>query len=269
MTFDTPESADDLAERLRQLAIQARGSDVDALDLGSWKTNVRRCLAAVQYRFSGSDGPSFLTRFDVIRFQPRTQIPAGRSTMDAAPFLAARRAGVVSTCALLDEVVEYLRAQGPRAPGRLQSAAGETVFIVHGHDTAVRAEVARTIQRLTRREPVILHEQADGGRTIIEKFEEHAVTAGFAVVLLTADDVGRPNGGNEQPRARQNVVFEAGYFTALLGRARVMLLKDDEVEEPSDLNGVIYTPLDKAGAWKTRLGQELRAANIEADLNNL
>jgi Predicted nucleotide-binding protein containing TIR-like domain len=57
------------------------------------------------------------------------------------------------------------------------------------------------------REPVILHEQAHGGRTIIEKFEAHAVTAGFAVVLLIADDVGHANGGDERPWARQNVVL--------------------------------------------------------------
>ena len=39
-------------------------------------------------------------------------------------------------------------------------------------------------------EPIILHEQANAGRAIIEKFEDHADDVAFAVVLLTPDDEG-------------------------------------------------------------------------------
>jgi predicted nucleotide-binding protein len=79
------------------------------------------------------------------------------------------------------------------------------VFLVHGHDAAVRESVARLLERLDLR-PIILHEQPNMGRTVIEKFEAHA-DVGFAVVLLTPDDVGgAASTGKLSPRARQNVI---------------------------------------------------------------
>lgn len=146
---------------------------------------------------------------------------------------------------------------------------GRDVFIVHGHNNDVKSETARAIEQLTGRPPVILHEQADKGRTIIEKFEQHAVDIGYAVVLLTADDEGSVKGGDQQPRARQNVVFEMGYFIARLGRDRVTLLLAPGVEQPSNLNGVLYTPIDAEGAWRYKLGREMQAVEIDADLNRV
>lgn len=146
---------------------------------------------------------------------------------------------------------------------------GSGVFIVHGHANALKQEVARAVQRLTGAEPVILHEQADRGRTIIEKFEQHAGEVGFAVVLLTADDTGGAADGDQRPRARQNVVFELGYFFGRLGRSSVAVLYESGVELPSDVHGVLYTEVDAGGAWQYQLGRELRAAGIEADLNKL
>ena len=132
------------------------------------------------------------------------------------------------------------------------------VFVVHGHNDAIKQAVARTLESIGLT-PVILAEQPDKGRTVIEKFENEGNDVGFAVVLLTADDKGRKNRARKmQSRARQNVVFEMGYFMALLGRERVMLLLQPGVEEPSDLKGVVYTLLDKDGAWKYRLVKELR-----------
>lgn len=141
---------------------------------------------------------------------------------------------------------------------------------MHGHDSGRENEVARVVNQLTGVAPVILHEQPDGGRTVIEKLEDHAQSAGFAVVLLTADDTGRSVASKEEhPRARQNVVFEAGYFIGLLGRQRVVLLYEAGVELPSDLSGVLYRQFDEAGRWRYDLGQELRHAGVEADLNQL
>jgi predicted nucleotide-binding protein len=79
------------------------------------------------------------------------------------------------------------------------------VFLVHGHDDAVTESVARFLEKLDLR-PIILHEQPNMGRTIIEKFEAHA-DVGFAVVLLTPDDLGgSASAGKLNPRARQNVI---------------------------------------------------------------
>lgn len=143
------------------------------------------------------------------------------------------------------------------------------VFIVHGHNESVKQSVARTLESVGLT-PIILAEQPDKGRTVIEKFEKEGNDVGFAVVLLTADDKGRKNKARTmQSRARQNVVFEMGYFMALLGRERVMLLLQEGVEEPSDLKGIVYTKLYKDGAWKYRLVKELREQGYNVSANSL
>ncbi len=130
------------------------------------------------------------------------------------------------------------------------------IFIVHGRDEATRESVARTLERAGR-QVVILHEQANKGRTLIEKFEQHAAEAGFAVILLTGDDVGGPSDNELQRRARQNVVFEMGFFYGRLGRDHVAVLYQHGVEKPSDIDGLVYIELDKAGAWKSALLAEI------------
>lgn len=142
------------------------------------------------------------------------------------------------------------------------------VFIVHGHDEAAKEKVARFLTQLEL-EPIILHEQVSRNRTIIEKFEANSREVGFAVVLLTPDDEGCERGGAHRPRARQNVVFELGYFVGRLGRERVCALMRGEVEVPSDLHGVVYVPFDEANSWKQTLGGELEAAGFTVDWNKV
>lgn len=144
--------------------------------------------------------------------------------------------------------------------------AGNTAFVVHGRANETKQEVARFLERLGI-DVQILHEQPNKGRTLIEKFEGHAAHAAFAVVLLTGDDVGGLAPDDLKPRARQNVVFEFGFFFGALGRNRVAVLHEDGVELPSDVNGVIYIPLDGAGAWKMLLARELKGAGLDVDMN--
>lgn len=143
------------------------------------------------------------------------------------------------------------------------------VFIVHGRHEGKREAVARLLMQLDM-EPVILHEQPSKGQTLIEKIE-HNSDVGFTIVLLTGDDLGCMKGetDNLNPRARQNVVFELGYFFGLLGRKRVCALYESGVELPSDIQGLVYVQLDDQGRWKTSLAQELRAAGFDIDLAKL
>jgi predicted nucleotide-binding protein len=141
------------------------------------------------------------------------------------------------------------------------------VFVVHGHDEALRERVARFLEKLDL-EPVILHEQANEGMTVIEKLERHSDVR-FAVVLLTPDDEGRAVTGDGifRPRARQNVVLELGYFTGKLGRKAVCALHRGSLELPSDYLGVVYIQIDEGGGWQLRLAKELRAAGFSVDMN--
>jgi predicted nucleotide-binding protein len=156
------------------------------------------------------------------------------------------------------------RASATPAPGR-------KVFIVHGHEDGTKEMVARFISKLDL-EPVILHEQASKGRTVIEKFEDHGDPAeiAFAVVLLTPDDRGGTSTtpyDDQRPRARQNVVLELGWFLGKLGRDRVCALHKGDVEMPSDFAGVIYVALDPGGAWRFQLAKELRQVIPSVDMN--
>lgn len=143
------------------------------------------------------------------------------------------------------------------------------VFIVHGHDGEAKEGVARFLERLGLT-PVILHEQPNFGRTIIEKFEVYS-EVGFAVVLLTPDDAGTlaTSISTLMGRARQNVILELGYFLGKLGRNRVCALYHKGVELPSDYQGVLYVEMDDAGAWKMKLAQELIQVNFSINITAL
>ncbi len=144
------------------------------------------------------------------------------------------------------------------------------VFVVHGQDNEAKESVARFLHNLDL-VPIILHEQPNSGRTIIEKFEHHSNKVGFAVVLLTPDDLGsnKNNKSDLQPRARQNVIFELGYFFAKLKRENVCALHKQEVETPSDIHGVVYVPMDESGAWKYKLAKEMKQAGLNVDMNKI
>lgn len=141
------------------------------------------------------------------------------------------------------------------------------IFIVHGHDELAKQTVARFLSQLDLR-PIILHEQPNKGRTIIEKLEAHTLVD-FAVVLLTPDDIGYPinDESKKSNRARQNVLLELGMFLGVLGRARVCALYKESVEIPSDYQGVLFTSMDDAGAWKLTLAREIKQAGIDIDMN--
>lgn len=143
----------------------------------------------------------------------------------------------------------------------LSVLAERSIFIVHGHSR--ENEVARAVQQATGREPILLSEQPGRGQTIIEKFESHAGRAGFAVVLLTADDVGAAKAAPEHlnPRARQNAILELGYFLAKIGRENVAVLFEEGVELPSDYTGVEY--ISFADEWRWKLSRELKAAGFD------
>ena len=121
-------------------------------------------------------------------------------------------------------------------------------FIVHGHDRGTLLELKDYIQNTLRwPEPVILDQQPSGGRTVIEKFEETAEEIDVVFVLITPDDVGGEKDTELVRRARQNVIFELGYFVGKLGRrsGRLILLYKSGIEIPSDLNGVVYIDISK------------------------
>lgn len=188
---------------------------------------------------------------------------------DFAPY---RRLGVQETISLLEasklEIELQYADKLPNEDKRSEPAPARRIFIVHGQNDARKYELEAFLQKLVSEPPTILHQQPNAGRVLIEKFEQSAASVGYAVVLLTGDDVGRSlslDVADERPRARQNVVFELGFFIGLIGRARVTVLYEPGVELPSDISGLVYVPLDNAGAWKGKLASEIDHSGIEVN----
>ena len=132
------------------------------------------------------------------------------------------------------------------------------VFIVHGRDDSKKYELSGFLYEQGL-EPIILHEQVNNGQTIIEKIENNSDVA-CAIILLTPDDEGKLK-NSENPlktRARQNVIFEAGYFMGKLGRNRTILLSGVE-ETMSDIDGIVYLDIDN---YKSALLKELKSLNL-------
>jgi len=137
------------------------------------------------------------------------------------------------------------------------------IFIVHGHDNEAKAKMEAFIRKIDF-DPIILSEQASGGRTIIEKIEKYT-DVGFGIVLYTPCD----KTSEGKLRARQNVLLEHGFLMGKLGRAKVCALVKGDVEKPSDIDGIVYIDMDDKNAWELRVVKELQAAGYDADANKL
>ena len=195
-----------------------------------------------------------------------------------ATIASAYSSGLSKTEALLssmfEEIDDYWRDEQPVTPSHQESDRYEweisrRIFVVHGRDEGTLQTVVRVLEKLEL-VPIVLKDQSNEGRTVIEKFEDYS-DVGFAVALCTPDDVGAlaTDADNLRPRPRQNVVLEWGFFVGRLGRNRVCALIKSEVELPSDYAGVMYIKVDDSGAWQLELVRELSSAGIQTDANKL
>ena len=147
--------------------------------------------------------------------------------------------------------------KGIKESALVLNKSGNRVFIVHGRDDDLRDSVRDYVEAMEL-EPVVLKDEVNEGRVLFEKFIDESNDAGFAIILMTADDYGGLKGSNSSPRARQNVVFEYGYFVGKLGRKNVCVIMDSGVDCPTDLSGVVR--IDSSD-WKSDLRRELRNWN--------
>jgi predicted nucleotide-binding protein len=237
------------------------GADLERLhtDLTKWTSYIEELLN--RYFTNGSLAEDFKHKEGAIYMNASSSMRL-RSMLDTIKLRVTNLESVVERLPLIPESVGVHTTLPLRVGTPVE---GRSVFVVHGHNEAVRERVSRFLTKLELN-PIILHEQANRGMTLIEKFEAHS-DVGFAVVLLTFDDVGavKDKADKLEPRARQNVILELGYFVGKIGRNRVCALYEKGVELPSDYDGVVYVALE--GDWELRLGREIKAAEINIDLN--
>ena len=230
----------------------------------------RNAEVAISNTFGGNT--SHVKDFRQIRY-----VPGGTSVgMPEAHYQRVYLRGLDSAASVLDSIIgeieEYWPDDEPASVAATTAREQQTtneVFVVHGTDDGPKDAVARFLTKLGL-EPIVLHEQPNKGRTIIEKFEDYA-QVGFAVVLLTPDDIGGRRGQSDglQSRARQNVILELGFFLGKLGRRGTCALLKEDVEIPSDYDGVLYIPMDDQGAWELKLLRELKEGGFNVDANRL
>ncbi|MGE7948312.1 TIR domain-containing protein [Lysinibacillus sp. NPDC093688] len=215
-----------------------------------------------------SQNSSHTEKFKKVKFTPG-MIALGAD--NTSTYISSFQRGKTSMISVLNGAVKEIELEEeffPSTPSLpldtevAEPTKSNKVFIVHGHDVGLKNEVARFVEKLGF-EAVILHEQVSKGKTIIEKIEEYS-EVGFAIILYTPCDEGKAKSSEHfNSRARQNVVFEHGYFTAKLGRNNVVALhKGENLELPNDISGVVYVKYED-GTWKTQIADEMDASGYQ------
>jgi len=249
LEFDDTDRLDSIRRRTKMIIEKVFGKSSDYLS---------------DFKRIGFAGP---LRMGVIGREYRRDIKMDRSYWEN---------GVTRLINLIDVMLEDLKLSSTHSNIIISAPVKDSriiqsddIFIVHGHDDSAKHSVARCIEKLGLN-PIILQEQPNEGKTVIEKLEKRG-EVGFAVIILTPDDVGNvvENKDDLKPRARQNVILELGYFIGKLGRSRVCALHKGNVELPSDIHGVIWENLDENGAWQFKLAKELKNAGYDIDMNKL
>ncbi|ETX00496.1 MAG: hypothetical protein ETSY2_38980 [Candidatus Entotheonella gemina] len=158
------------------------------------------------------------------------------------------------------------KKEGPeKLLAAVREALQRKIFIGHGHDTAAKDAVKQFVNSLGLRD-IVLSELPRRGRTVIELLEDYS-NVSFAVIVVSPDDFGGvlATSQDPQPRARQNVIFELGYFLGKLGRGKVCVVLKDKVEIPSNYQGVLNVIMDQGNDWKERLKTEMQSAGLNID----
>lgn len=275
-TVNSPEQAllsrDQLTRGIARLSKRleaVEAFDPDSLDRNNPESTVRPLEAGIESALIETFGPNTI-EYD--RYRMASTFDWYSSYIEETPHhekVKGVTEAKVRSMQLLSAAIELLQERlddmAPQAaPAEISEKASvsKRIFIVHGRDNDPKEAVARFVASLGY-EPIILHEQANKGRTIIEKFREESSDVGFAIVLMTPDDE-MPDGSK---RARQNVILELGFFLGALGPDRVAALVKGKIETPTDFDGVVYTPYD--AGWKAALGKELQAAGYDVDWNKI
>ncbi len=238
--------------------------------------------------------PHEITTIRVIETdKPATKLlPKDRKSVTVANILF----GPTSDFRLLEEkgrdaTRDFIRTQAEKRSKKKLSRkthimSSKKVFIAHGHDYEPVKELKTIVTELGL-EPIVLHEQPSGSRTVVEKLEKFSGSINYAFVILTPDDMGSSKEDvmsavatfrNRQYdsedllegfteikfRARQNVILEFGYFIGKLGRDRVCCLYSGDIELPSDMQGIIHVPFkDSLNEVRNKIVKELKEAKYE------
>jgi len=251
-------------------------SDIQAIEYKDWAAVdvcKSRAKSLARTFFQSSSKDAFQKEIDGAHFASMVWVSGTPESEEIKDFENGRKKLSVIIENMKREY-EYSEDQGKTKKNNgLSDKNFKDIFIVHGRDIEMRGDVERLILKLGIN-PVILMNEPDRGRTIIEKLEDYS-DINHAIVLISPDDVFTPNCDEPETkvrRARQNVILELVFFMGKFSRGNVIPLfrKDKSFEMPSDIHGVIYQTYDPNDrGWKKDIGDELAAMGFEIDFSKL
>ena len=190
--------------------LTAHHADASAPKFKAWQTKTERFLIK-KYGADSLEYKKFVdVNFSSMAWLWCDEVQTRRDAIEEC------RNGLLSCKEVFKTYLEEMAEEGETSvisqsvqPQPVQLSNMNKIFIVHGHDGELKQHVARIVEKQGI-EAVILSEQVNQGRTIVEKFEANSDVGG-AICLFTADDVGKAkDASSDSPRARQNVVLETG-----------------------------------------------------------
>lgn len=238
-----------------------------SLAFKKWKRDVAIILQQIF-----GENPTQLVEFENIRFSNKK---LSCTSDQKCSYIDSLNDAKAILCSMIEEAEDFYMKQSQEALSNSNISikhhqTNNKIFVIHGHDSGPKEAVARFLSQIGL-EPIVLHEQVSRNQTVIEKFEGYTDVS-CAIALLTPDDTGGLASSKKKDfslRARQNVIFELGYFIAKLGRKNVISLKKGDLEIPSDYRGSIEIELDSGSSWKFELTKELKEIGFAIDANKV
>jgi Predicted nucleotide-binding protein containing TIR -like domain len=248
-------------------SIKSSTSKSDSPDFTAWKDDVIRFLKR-KYGDDSHEAKTF-SEIEYYNFYGCTDAIKGKWVTNTVKELKYFQKGMETAILYLKNYLDdFVEIEEKKEEKMTKKNENKYVFIVHGKNDGIKAQVSNLILKLGLK-PIVLHEQANQGKTIIEKFEKHSDVSA-AIILFTDDDLGKYKDDPDlEVRARQNAIFEAGYFIGKLGRENTIILVSSNINIPSDLQGYVYIELDLKQRWHLDVAKELKAIGFDIDMNRL
>lgn len=120
------------------------------------------------------------------------------------------------------------------------------IFIGHGR-SKLWARVQLFIKDDLGLKTLTFEDESRTSETIINILSHFLDETSFAILIMTSED----ETADGKVRARQNVIHEAGLFQGRLGFDKVIILKQDNIEEFSNIAGLQYIPFSSDNIEQT------------------
>ena len=144
---------------------------------------------------------------------------------------------IVQQLDILSEEELIIEFESIKPKPQLKSKGLGKIFIGHGR-SKLWARLQIFIKDDLNLQTLTFEDESRTSETIINILAEFLDNSSLAILVMTAED----ETSEGKTRARQNVIHEAGLFQGRLGFDKVIILKQEGVEEFTNIAGLQYIP---------------------------